>query len=67
MIENMKNVTFDENKWRLVPVEPTNAMLGEAFKVDNKAYAEGSQHVASIEECWIAMVEAAPSPDQKGE
>jgi hypothetical protein len=51
--------------WKLVPVEPTEEMLYEALKVDDKAYADGSQHGASIGECWDSMLAAAPSPAQQ--
>lgn len=51
--------------WKLVPVEPTEEMLYEALKVDDKAYADGSQHGASIGECWDAMRAAAPTPAEQ--
>ena len=32
----MKTVTFDETKWKLVPIEPTNDMLYElSFCIDD--------------------------------
>lgn len=43
----------------VVPIEPTQAMLVAAGKVDDRAFATGSPHGASDEEIYITMVEAA--------
>lgn len=44
----------------VVPVEPTEAMLSASDLLDLQRYATGSQHGATHEEVWCAMVDARP-------
>lgn len=70
----MKNVTYDDTQWKLVPVEPTERMVVAGFesKPDEcfspldewKSFQEmtgcqQSAHVAKL--CWAAMLAAAPT------
>lgn len=54
----MKTITFDETKWKLVPVQPTREMLMAALDADNASY-DNHQHV--LTEQWKDMLAAAPS------
>lgn len=61
----MKTITYDETKWRLVPVEPTPEMLDAwaelAMKrILGKRDGKGIIHAAG--ENWKAMLAAAPQP-----
>ncbi len=53
----MKTITYDETKWKLVPVEPTEEMLDAAG--DECQYRK-SAHTVS-EDRWAAMLAAAPA------
>lgn len=54
----MKTITFDETKWKLVPVEPTREMLIAALDTDNASY---DNHQYVLTEQWKDMLAAAPS------
>lgn len=54
----MKTITFDETKWKLVPVEPTREMLMAALDTDNASY-DNHQYVLTKQ--WKDMLAAAPS------
>jgi hypothetical protein len=48
--------------WCAVPREPTVAMLNAACRVDEAAYVGGSQHGATDEDIYAAMINAASPP-----
>lgn len=54
----MKTITFDETKWKLVPVQPTREMLMAALDADNASY---DNHQYVLTEQWKDMLAAAPS------
>lgn len=56
----MKTVTFDETKWKLVPIEPTRAMF-EATVGCAGRISLGNMD-AHIPIAWHAMLAAAPQP-----
>jgi hypothetical protein len=65
----MKTVTFDETKWRLVPIEPTKEMCIAAVKFanGNAVYKNVAPAALEIEEgiygeTYAAMLAASPSP-----
>jgi len=74
----VKTVTFDENKWKLVPIEPTEDMVIDGFESepdeffskdeDWEAYqdmsgCEQAAHRAKL--CWAAMLAAAPKQESE--
>ena len=68
----MQTVTYDETKWKLVPVEPTSEML----KAGGHSNSEWLNDNAPIGESWYAMpmpsvysaiLAAAPQPPQADE
>ena len=54
----MKTITFDETKWKLVPVQPTREMLMAALDADNASY---DNHQYVLTEQWKDMIGAAPT------
>ena len=54
----MKTVTFDETKWRLVPVEPTEAMIEAAHEADDPGDDPAATPQYGV--AWSAMLAAAP-------
>lgn len=52
----MKTVTFDPEKWQLVPKEPTEEMVHAT-----RFYKEGTHTLATA---YRAMLQAAPQPEQ---
>jgi len=54
----MKTITFDETKWKLVPVQPTREMLMAALDADNASY---DNHQYVLTEQWNAMLAATPA------
>lgn len=52
----MKTVTYDENKWKLVPVEPTDDMCRNA----REKIGIGSNVAHHV---WHWMIAAAPDGD----
>lgn len=70
----MKTVTFDENKWVMVPKEPTEDMVIAGFESEpDESFSEpeeweayeamsGCQQAAhKAKLCWASMLAAAPS------
>lgn len=66
----MKTITFDETKWKLVPVEPTEEMVNAGNKA--RLYREdGDLSVISVlnartyntKQAWAAQLAAAPQVD----
>lgn len=53
---------MSDSDWVMVPRQATREMFEAAAKVDNAAYASGSQHGADDESIYDAMVAAAPAP-----
>ncbi len=53
----MKTITYDENEWKLVPVEPTDKMLYAAADCIDE-YAAFNSAAAAYRE----MLAAAPQP-----
>lgn len=49
--------------WKICPEDPTGEMFRAVNKVDNEAYAGGSQHGADDEQRWWAMYGAAEAPE----
>lgn len=50
----MKTITYDETTWKLVPIEPTPAMITAALE---------SSHLLTVRRvmaCYDAMLAAAP-------
>lgn len=59
---------MESGEWRLVPVEATGDMTRAADAEDDKAYCGGSQHGATVEDHWNAMIAAAPTfTEDRGE
>lgn len=61
----MKTVTFDETKFVLVPMEPTEAMIEEVSKVmlaRIMSKRDGRGIKFGIIENWQTMIQAAPAP-----
>lgn len=65
----MKNITFDESKWQLVPVERKDEMCAAAVKFANgdDIYEKVLPAVLKIEEeiyweAYLAMLSVAPQP-----
>lgn len=50
----MKTITYDETKWRLVPIEPTEEMLFAADWPENGTL-----------DAYRAMLDAAPHPEDE--
>ena len=61
----IKTITIDTDKWRVVPVEPTQAMCAAALAFDNnKPLNEWGMIVSNTyEETYSAMLAAAPQPE----
>ena len=57
----MKTVTYDETKWVLVPVEPTDEMVEAAWDSDAADYVGEHKRIHSLGLAWSAMLAAAPS------
>lgn len=57
----MKTVTFDETKWRLVPIEATEKQLDYAvsfaLNVSISANYKWTQYMSDV---WSRMIAAAP-------
>lgn len=55
----MKTITYDETKWKLVPVEPTPEMVKAmaAAYLDQHGYAD-----AFIKAMYASAIAAAPAP-----
>lgn len=56
----MRTVTFDETKYRLVPITPTEAMTHGAAWVDGVKVINGQLAWTSAERIYEAMLRAAP-------
>jgi len=58
----MKTVTFDERAWKLVPIEPTNAVLERAVEIAFQAGPgkEKSDWKHYMYLLWGAVIEASP-------
>lgn len=57
----MKTVTYDETKWKLVPIEPTPKMVDATFNDDLSALSHNKRN----KHIYCAMIKAAPPyPDQ---
>jgi len=56
----MKTITYDETKWKLVPIEPTTTMViagvNAALKNRDEPYF-----------IFVAMLAAAPTPSAAGQ
>lgn len=67
----MKTVTYDESKYKLVPVEPTREMLNAAVDVDSFKLGDISpigfrcSPQQLFERCYAAMLAAAPSTKEQ--
>lgn len=70
----MKTVTYDEQAWKLVPIEPTEKMIVEGFESEPndyftdqneleryKALSGCRQAAYRASKCWSAMLRAAPT------
>lgn len=55
----MKTITFDETKFKLVPIVETNAMYHAGYERINEALETGT--VATCGDVYRAMLEAAPT------
>ena len=62
----MKTVTYDETKWVLVPVEPTDEMVEAAWDSDAADYVGEHKRIHSLGLAWSAMIAAAPSAQGVG-
>ena len=49
--------------WKICPEDPTGEMFRAVYKVDNEAYAGGSQYGADDGQRWWAMYDAAEAPE----
>lgn len=65
----MKTTTYDETKWKLVPVEPTKEMMSAAVRLVNggDVYENIVKSALDIEEriyseVYDSMIAAAPTP-----
>lgn len=76
----MKTSTYDETRWKLVPVEPTETMVVSGFEsAPDKHFStaeeweryeamSGCQQSAyRAEKCWAAMLAAAPTTPADGQ
>ena len=76
----MKTITFDETKWKLVPIEPTKEMVEAAFHasiqhvLDCIADPARSSEIGSEENCkkthtsrYQSMISAAPEHKPKAD
>ena len=61
----MKTVTYDETKWVLVPVEPTDEMVEAAWDSDAADYVGEHKRIHSLGLAWSAMLAAAPQPGKE--
>lgn len=57
----MKTVTFDETKWKLVPIEPTELMLDSAVELALlTAITKDYRWQQYMSDVWSRMIAAAP-------
>lgn len=54
----MKTVAFDETKWQLVPIEPTQEMTNHVIDERLEALVAGKEH--TLIDIYKAMLAAAP-------
>lgn len=63
----MKTITYDETKYQLVPIEPTEEMIEGVCKIMLARLRHGGERNKGIEhgiqENWSAMLSAAPKPE----
>ena len=61
----MKTINFDETKWTLVPVEPTEEMLAAAHEGDRQYTLRVFGDIPTVQQGahdhWVAMLAAAPT------
>jgi hypothetical protein len=53
----MKTVTFDEQHWKLVPIQPTKEMMAKALKIDYGADVSEESIVMNL---WQVMISSSP-------
>lgn len=59
----INTITFDDDKFKLVPVEPTKEMWAAVNKLDDEMAAGGYDGKGcSIEQAWDCLLAAAPTP-----
>lgn len=58
----MKTVTFDESKYALVPVDPTEAMMAAAMNSEDVLFDTEDDTMFRVQHAviWQAMLAAAP-------
>ena len=64
----MKTVTYDETKWKLAPIEPTEEMIDAAVRdVDcqDSYYPHSIFGEDDAKQAWTAMLSAAPAYNGK--
>lgn len=61
----MKTITFDETKWKLVPVDATEEMLAAAHESDRQYTLRVFGDIPTVQQGahdhWVAMLAAAPT------
>ncbi len=62
----MKTITFDETKWKLVPVNPTSAMANAWFKEAQNAMSTNSDRYRAMLHAAPQAPAAAPEDHGKG-
>lgn len=59
--EAIDAAAFDETKWKLVPIEPTQEMINHVIDERLEALVAGKEH--TFIDIYKAMLAAAPKPE----
>ena len=62
--KKLKDVTFDEQHWKLVPIKPSKEMMAKALKIDYGADVSEESIVLNL---WNVLLSTAPCIENVGD